>query len=186
MTTKLYFERRSIRLFGYDYSQAGLYFVTICVQDRMCLFGDIRVGEMVLNDVGMIVEKCWLDIPNHFPSVKLHEYIVMPNHIHGVLEITDNVGAKNFSPENETLFRSPSKTIGSVVRGFKIGVTKWYNEYCSRANNHSPLPVGKSIWQRNYYEHIIRNEEDYCNIAGYIANNPYSWSSDNYYINYSL
>jgi len=105
--------RRSIRLKGYDYSQAGLYFITICVQNKACLFGKIIVGannhlppnnhlphlpdnhlpKMILNDAGIIANECWLDIPKHFPNSVLHEYIVMPNHVHGIIELT-NVGSK--------------------------------------------------------------------------------------------
>ena len=131
--------RRSIRLKGYDYSQAGMYFVTICVQNHSCLFGKIVGGDMVLNDIGKIVEKCWLEIVQHYPNAILHEYIVMPNHVHGIIELTndgnDTVGAKNFSP-----LRGTSRTIGAIVRGFKIGVTK---------------QLGYSVWQRNYWENII-------------------------------
>src|SRR5690606_30881644 len=97
--------RRSIRLKGYDYSQAGLYFITICCQNRAHLFGKIVDGEMICNDMGNIANQCWLDIPNHFPNMVLHEYVVMPNHIHGIVEIigTDNVGAKNVSPDNNVM-----------------------------------------------------------------------------------
>lgn len=140
--------RRSIRLKGYDYSQAGLYFITICVQNRACLFGEIINGEMILNDAGKIANQCWLEIPNHFPDTILHEHIIMPNHIHGIIE---SVGANNYSPDNADTspenadtspeitannngaknfspLSSPSKNIGSVVRGFKIGVTKWMRQ----------------------------------------------------------
>src|SRR5690606_14547277 len=97
--------RRSIRLQGYDYSQEGLYFITICCQDRACLFGEIVDGEMICNDAGNIANQCWLDIPNHFPNMVLHEYVVMPNHIHGIVEIigTDNVGANDYSPYNNVM-----------------------------------------------------------------------------------
>ena len=166
---------RTIRLCGYDYAQEGLYFVTVCCRDRACLFGEIVDGEMILNPAGRMVEKCWLDIPKHFPHAVLHDYIIMPNHVHGIIELTDvvagatNVRAKNFSPLQ---FRSPSKTIGSIVRGFKIGVTKWMRQ------NTDTFPV----WQRNYYEHIIRNAKSYENIAEYIITNPAHWQDDNLYI----
>ncbi len=200
--------RRSIRLKGYDYSQAGLYFVTICCQDRECLFGKI-VGaenflpEMVLNDAGKIANECWLKIPEHFPNAVLHEYIIMPNHVHGIIELTETVGANQHSPETNTPetnnnavmanqyspetngakpetngaknvspLRSPSKTIGSIVRGYKIGVTKWF-----RTNADI-----KNVWQRNYYEHIIRDEQSYQRIAEYIVNNPEKWQADKFYM----
>ena len=177
--------RRSIRLKGYDYSQAGLYFVTICVQDRQCLFGKITDSEMVLNDFGKIASQCWIEIPQHFPHAVLHEYIIMPNHVHGIIELETHVGAKNFSPEqipqitpeNGAKDFSPlpitnnkpfgtSRTIGSIVRGFKIGVTK---------------QLGYSVWQRNYYEIIIRNEQSYQRIVNYIINNPVNWGKDDFF-----
>jgi len=165
--------RRSIRLKGYDYSQAGLYFITIVTKNRIDLFGEIKNGKMILNDAGKIAKKYWLEIPDHFPNTKLHSFIIMPNHIHGIIEIT--VGAKNFSPQPspQPSFRSPSKTIGSVVRGVKIGITKWFQRQFS-----NQYPVGKSIWQRNYWEHIIRNENEYNRIAQYIINNPVKWEND--------
>lgn len=89
--------RRSIRLPGYDYSRAGAYFVTICAQDRACLFGDIADGVMRLNDAGRVVERCWHEIPIHFPHVELDEFVIMPNHVHGIIVIVENhVGAKNW------------------------------------------------------------------------------------------
>jgi len=174
--------RRSIRLQGYDYSGEGLYFVTICVQDMKCLFGKVVDGEVILNDAGKIAKQCWLDIPTHFPHVTIHEFIIMPNHIHGILEITQSVGVNNHSPDKDDIpsFKSPSKTIGSVIRGFKIGITKWFRNN-QRTNNYSSLKPTKSIWQRNYYEHIIRNNTSYMNIAKYIQSNPENWVTDDYY-----
>jgi len=167
--------RRSIRLQGFDYSQAGAYFVTICTQERACLFGEVLDGDMRLNDAGGVVEQCWLAIPIHFPDVVLDAVVVMPNHVHGIVITIDRaVGAKKFSPlrgenaEVRTPNRSPSKTIGSIVRGFKIGVTKWFRE--SRGK--------EKVWQRNYYEHIIRNEEALSRIRQYIENNPMQWAYD--------
>jgi REP element-mobilizing transposase RayT len=192
--------RRSIRLKGYDYSQAGLYFITICCQNRICRFGKIENGKMILNEYGQIAQQCWLEIPEHFPDAILHEFVIMPNHIHGIIEITgnvgaknilppqttnvQNVGAKNLSPEynnyannvgakNFSPLQTPqrpngtSRTIGSIVRGFKIGVTKQFDE---------------TIWQRNFYEHIIRNEQSYQNISDYIIHNPENWTEDKFYI----
>lgn len=198
--------RRSIRLQGYDYSQEGLYFITLCCHDRAHLFGEIVDGKMILNDAGLQAQKCWQDIPNHFPNAVLHEYIIMPNHIHGIIEFvganqyspnngspnqtfSDNGndvenndkaknlelvnGTKNFSPLPNETWRSPSKTIGSVIRGFKIGVTKWMRNNTTVVN----------VWQRNYYDHIIRNEQDYERISKYIKNNPMLWKEDRFYDN---
>lgn len=186
--------RRSIRFKGYDYTQAGLYFITICCQNRACLFGEIENGKMMLNDAGAIANDCWLNIQNHFPNAILHEYVIMPNHVHGIIEL---VGANNHSPvsklhspktelhspknkknnnsvigdnraKNVSPLRSPSKTVGSVVRGFKIGVTKWM-----RQNTDTFY-----IWQRNYWEHIIRDDKSHENISQYIINNPTKWNND--------
>ena len=171
--------RRSIRLRGYDYSQAGAYFITICTQNRRCLFGTIEEDGMVLNDAGRTAADCWLQIPDHFPNIKLDEWMVMPNHIHGILVIVYSsanavpVEANNYSP-----LRAPqpppqrptgtSRTIGSMVRGFKIGVTKWYRQRSDTSQ----------IWQRNYWEHIIRNEPELNRIRRYIVDNPMQWEQD--------
>ena len=197
--------RRSIRLDGYDYSQPCIYFITLCTYNRECLFGEILNGEMRLNEFGKIANQCWLEIPNHFPQTQLDEYIIMPDHIHGIIVLNDfvgvqnvgakivgakivgtkNVGAKNFSPlpmptpeptplpmptreQNITPFRSPSKTIGSIIRGFKIGVTKWFRQ-------NTDIYV---VWQRNFYEHIIRNEVELNRIRQYIIDNPKKWKTD--------
>ena len=187
--------RRSIRFKGYDYTQAGLYFITICCQNRACLFGEIENGKMMLNDAGAIANDCWLNIPNHFPNAILHEYVIMPNHVHGIIELVGannhspvselhspkTVGANNHSPKTKNVsvigdnraknvspLRSPSKTVGSVVRGFKIGVTKWMRQNTDIFH----------IWQRNYWEHIIRDDISYENISQYIINNPTKWNND--------
>ena len=158
--------RRSIRLKHYDYSQEGAYFVTVCTNDKEWLFGDVINGEMQLNDMGNVTLQCWKEIPKHFPNAVLDEFIVMPNHIHGIV-IFNAVGAKNISP----LQHGTSMTIGSVIRGFKIGVTKW-----ARANGASHDP-----WQRNYYEHIIRNQPELNKIREYIINNLLNWETDENY-----
>jgi len=169
--------RRSIRLKGYDYSQEGLYFVTICCQNKECLFGKIVDNEMRLNNSGKIANDCWQQISKHFPNVILHEYVIMPNHFHGIIQL---VGANNHSPENDnndtgakdfSPLHSPSKTIGSIVRGFKIGVTKWMRQNTDVYH----------VWQRNYYEHIIRNERSLKNIVKYIVDNSKMWKNDKFY-----
>jgi REP element-mobilizing transposase RayT len=171
--------RRSIRLKNYDYSQAGFYFVTIVTQNRECLFGDIVDGEMVLNDAGNVVKKCWDEIPSHYPHIKLYEFVIMPNHIHGIVG-AENIPPvqKNIPPVQNGIARAENippiqknPPLGNVIKGFKIGVTKWFQA----EKNH---PIGKSIWQRNYWEHIIRNENEYQRIAQYIINNPQKWSLD--------
>ena len=134
-------QRRSIRLKGYDYSQAGAYFVTICTKDRECIFGKIVDEEMRLTQGGRIADECWRNIRAHYLHVVLDEYVIMPNHVHGVIFIgNDDVGVQNFEPlpgngQRENKFQQIiPKSIGSIVRGFKIGVTKWVSaKYrCSR------------------------------------------------------
>ncbi|MFA5701239.1 MAG: transposase [Desulfuromonas sp.] len=120
---------------------------------------------MRLNDAGRMVHQCWDDIPYHFPYVTLDQFIVMPNHIHGIIIITHPVGAKNFSPMPKC---GTSRTIGSIIRGFKIGVTKWAKGYTDM----------DKVWQRNYYEHIIRNDDDLRMIREYIQHNPQHWADD--------
>ena len=111
----------------------------------------------------------WEEIPLHFPHVKPGDYVIMPNHIHGILAIEDNiVGAKNFSPSKAGSPRGTSKTIGSVIRGFKIGVTKWIRQH-TRIDH---------VWQRNYYEHVIRDEDELNLVREYIQNNPKRWDLD--------
>ena len=165
--------RRSIRLPGYDYTQPGAYFITIVTHEQAHWFGRVVDGKMKLNAFGRAAEQCWRAIPDHFPHVRLDEFVMMPNHVHGILWIVETtVGAKNFSPLPAKNFsplpRGTSKTIGSIVRGFKIGVTK-----IMRENG-----VDGPIWQRNYYEHIIRDEDALSRIAEYITTNPQRWTLD--------
>ena len=171
--------RRSIRLKGYDYSRAGAYFITICTQDRACYFGHVAAGEMRLADAGHVAEQCWLAIPDHFPHVELDAFVIMPNHVHGIVVVSNTatsdaaVGANNHSPNHSPNhlplpFRSPSRTIGSIVRGFKIGVTKWFRQNTEIVD----------VWQRNYFEHIVRDENSLNRLRQYIFNNPANWDVD--------
>ena len=183
MQTQLLKKRKSIRLSDYDYSKNGLYFITICTKNRECIFGEIKNHEMIISEIGQIVNNCWNDIPQHFSQASLHEFVIMPDHIHGIIEI-NLVGANHYSPltnhyspstnhyspfnnskraNNDLPQRGTSQTIGSIVRGFKIGVTK---------------QIGFSPWQRNYYEHIIRSELEYLKIANYIIENPLKWNDN--------
>ena len=159
--------RRSIRLPCFDYTQAGAYFVTICACERDRLFGDIVNGEMRLNPAGEIIRGCWMEIPGHFPDVELDALVVMPNHVHGIICI---VGATHAPP----LHRSGPKphSIGAIVGSFKSAVAKRINAMRGA--------TGVSIWQRNYYEHVVRNEADMDKIRAYIAGNPAGWGEDEY------
>lgn len=165
-------KRKSIRLKGYDYSQTGAYFVTVCAHNHELLFGHIAEERMILNDAGKFANKCWLEIPEHFPHVTLDKFIVMPNHIHGIIIIDtmNDVGVQNVEPlrkQNKYQQIIP-KSIGSIIRGFKIGVTKWFRSNTNIYN----------VWQRNYYEHIIRNEDGLNRIREYIINNTIQWQFD--------
>ena len=197
--------RRSIRLKGYDYSQAGLYFITICCYNRKCLFGDVINGEMVLNEYGTIACNEWLNTPNIRKNVELDVFVIMPNHIHGIIilngrgelhsplnmitgntisgnaithnaitgnAITGNAITGNKRGECNSPPRGPSNNIGAIVRGYKSSVTKQFNL----------LNIGCTVWQRNYHEHIIRNEKSYQTIAEYIVNNPSKWNNDKFHI----
>lgn len=163
--------RRTLRLPEFDYSQPGAYFVTIVTQDRILLFGEILNGEMILNEVGKSVAELWLSIPEHFSNVELGEYVVMPNHIHGIISI-NNVGATHASPLPKSNGPTPG-SIGAIVGSFKSAATKMIHKF--------PNIHRKRLWQRNYYEHVIRNERDYQAIYDYILANPVNWEKDNDY-----
>jgi REP element-mobilizing transposase RayT len=169
------YHRRSIRLNGHDYSQPGAYFITMCTKNRACFFCEIIDGKNVMNDVGKMARQCWMDIPIHFPHAQLDEFVIMPNHIHGIIILHDSgiVGANNYSPLrvnplDDRNCNGTSKTIGSIVRGFKIGVTKWIR---TNIGTHE-------LWQRNYWEHVIRDDNELFRIRQYIQKNPANWKHD--------
>ncbi len=176
--------RRSIRLAGYDYTQAGVYFVTIVTQGRECLFGQVVNGEMVLNQYGKIADECWRAIPEHFPNADLGTHVVMPNHGHGIILIREDasrndvgdVGAQQCcAPTPICEHANPHKinvkpgSLGAIVRSFKSAVSYRINKEYNVTG----------IWQRNYYERIIHNEREMNAIWNYVENNPFSWADDN-------
>lgn len=199
--------RHSIRLKGYDYSSEGLYFLTLCCQDRVCLFGEIKNGEMILNDAGKMIENEWIKLPARFKNIKLHEYVIMPNHFHSIIEIVGAslVGAPGrneqgiASPERATTRVAPTrvaptgiaptgiapteeitstptnKTVGDIMDAFKSITTV---EYIRGVKTYNWLAFNKRLWQRNYWEHIIRNQEAHEKISGYILNNSAKWEDD--------
>ncbi len=165
--------RKSIRLHGYDYTQAGAYFVTIVTYQRDCLFGAIKNEEMLLNDLGKIADECWRAIPDHFPFVELGAYIIMPNHAHGVIMINDGTGRgaallRPYDDNNSHKINVKPGSLGAIVRSYKSAVSYRINK------EHNAM----GIWQRNYYEHIIRNEREMDNIWRYIESNPAQWDKD--------
>jgi REP element-mobilizing transposase RayT len=186
--------RRSIRLQGYDYSQTGLYFVTICVQNRKYMFGHVSEGKMVLNDAGRMIEKWCAELSNKFPDIELDEYVIMPNHFHAIIINTgtgrpdgdEHVRAhlcvrpdNNTRPDNNNILgEHVGSPLHAVVQWFKTMTT---NEYIRGVKTLNWRPFDKKLWQRNYYEHIIRNADDYARIAGYIVSNPVKWANDTFY-----
>ena len=198
--------RRSIRLKGYDYSKAGLYFITIVVKDRLHLLGEIENDKMNLNEAGKMIDNEWLKIPQRFTNTKLHEYQVMPNHFHAILEITPIAVGSTLVVDPETVNRkgqprgltqrspeplpqrSPkplaqsvpeikNKTLGDMVGAFESITTV---EYIRGVKSKKWQPFNSKLWQRNYWEHIIRNEEEYQRISNYIRNNPSNWTEDKF------
>ena len=181
--------RKSIRLQGYDYSQAGAYYVTIVTYQRDCLFGEIVDGEMYINAYGEIVQKWWDEILIHFPNVELGAFVIMPNHVHGIIFITterrgevlsprdnpnDNNLDENVDGTNQQGGETPplrKRTLGQIVAYFKYQSTKEMN----RIETENAIT---KFWQRNYYEHIIRDEKDLQNKTDYIEANPSLWDED--------
>ena len=162
--------RKPTRWNHYAYSQDGMYFVTICTKDREELFGQIKDGKMVLNELGKIAKKCLLEIPNHFQDVFLDEYVIMPNHIHCIIEIIDNpVGNAHVRSAN-----NPDRSkmlLPKIIQGFKAAVTK----ICNRTERACAFPT---IWQKSFYDHIIRDEKSLNKIREYIEINPAMWDRD--------
>lgn len=169
--------RHSIRVPGYNYASAGGYFVTIVSQGRACLFGEIRDGEMILNDAGRMVQKIWETIPERFVGIELGAYIIMPNHFHPILIINEPVGATLVVAQNRAgTSPAPTKsTLGDVIGAFKSITT---HKYIQGVKESGWPPFDKKLWQRNYYEHIIRNDDDYQRIQRYIESNPSVWAGD--------
>ncbi len=166
-----YKDKKQFRYQGYDYSQDGYYFVTICTKNRKFYFGLVVNEKNNLSDIGKIVEQYRQKIPEHFPFVKLDEFIVMPNHIHGIIIIKNNmtIGTQNlaFLQEYQNKFGPQSKNLSSIIRGFKIGVTKSVRDNNLEFN-----------WQSRFHDRIIRNDDELNNIRQYIIDNPIKWELD--------
>ena len=173
--------RKAIRLKDYDYSQEGLYFITICSHNKECIFGeivgagssrptdnllmDINEPKIILNKNGIIIKNEYINLRNKYRNIKCHEYVIMPNHFHCIIEIIkDQMGGK-------------TPPLPEIIGYFKFQTTKKYNEIL-KIKNEKFL----SLWQRNYFENIIRNEKRYLQIVEYIENNPLKWVEDRYYI----
>lgn len=178
------FNRQSLRFKGYDYSLPGAYFVTTISKRRVCLFGEVRKGNIVLSDIGRVVEKCWHNISKNFPYVRLDEFVLMPNHLHGILFLFEakgkgeafsaiNTDLDDINFENASPLRphgTQSRSLGSVIQNFKSVSTRMVNRRYFKAGN--------KIWQRNYFERIIRNDRELYAIRQYIRDNPLNWRRD--------
>ena len=177
--------RRSIRLKGYDYSLAGAYFVTISTQGRECVFGDVVAGVMRLNEAGRMVSTVWDTLLARFPGVDLDAFVVMPNHIHGIIVFATRVsvgaplvGAQDVTPNRTIDNRATTRvapTLGDVVGAFKSRATV---EYTRGVKTKGWPAFRRRLWQRNFYEHIIRNEASLNHIRQYILDNPARWAFD--------
>ena len=178
----------SLRLPDYDYSQSGGYYVTVCTHQKARLFGDVVDGVVQLSDVGKIVEDVWLGLPDHYYHLRLGDYVVMPNHIHAIMILIDDeialtpVGADlSSAPTNPNHTndsgedRQPRKrhTISEIMRAFKSYSTLDVKRHLDLDNI--------KLWQRGFYDHIIRNVDDHRRIQQYIHDNPLKWESDDYY-----
>ena len=165
--------RRATRLRRYDYGQTGGYFITICVQDQQCLFGNIEDGKMQLNELGRIVVECWNRIPQHFSSAELDVCVIMPNHMHGVILLGTGGAKRQRPPDRSQPNRRgevSSPTLGRIVAYFKYQSTKYINQHRDRP--------GMRIWQRNYYDHVLRDDTDLQRVRQYVTENPMRWELD--------
>jgi len=182
--------RRALRLQGYDYAQAGAYFITICTQGRACLFGEVVDGAMCWNAAGQLAATMWTDMSVHFPGIDLDAFVVMPNHMHGIIVLPDRavvgaplVGAPNAmaavgaplvgAPERAATRAAP--TVGDVVGAFKSLFTV---EYIRGVKENRWPGFDRRVWPRNYYEHILRDETELARVHRYIDENPLGWAFD--------
>jgi putative transposase len=170
----LHERKNTNRLKGYDYSQAGAYYITTVVKDRECVLGIVERGVMIPSPLGIIVQEAWNDLTNHYPNVRLDAFCIMPNHVHGIIVINFDLivveaGLKPASTTNTQ--QRKNHGLSEIVRGFKTFSSRRINEYCHT--------VGQAFWQRIYYDRIIRDEKEKGVIAEYIRNNPCHWEQEN-------
>ncbi len=174
--------RRSIRIKGYNYASSGAYFITICTNKHEQLFGEIVNGKMELNECGKIVQSEWIKTGILRSNIEIDAFIIMPNHIHGIIFIHDDSGVMHhghghrdptYRAQTEQFGKPTSNTIPTIIRGYKSAVT-------SRINKINNTPRVK-VWQRNYWEHIIRNDQSMNHLQEYIQNNPIKWHTDCFY-----
>ena len=167
------YRTETTRLKGWDYASTGHYFVTICEKNRRCVFGSIVDKTVALTPLGTVVMECWKEIPKHFPFVELDTFCIMPNHIHGIIVIktdgsveTQNLASLHVHGTSNS-FGPQSNNLASIVRGFKIGVTKYAHENDTLFQ-----------WQPRFFDRIIRDEQELHAVRNYIRNNPLEWALD--------
>lgn len=173
------YRAKSNRLSNWNYSSAGYYFVTICTQNRICYFGDATSLKQPkslihLSSIGEIANKYWEQIPKHFDNIGIDQFIIMPNHVHGIIIINDTTVEAHHGvplPETNKFGGSIPNSLSTIIKQYKSSVTRWCNQ-----NDLS------FTWQSNYHEHIIRNEEELYRIREYIINNPANWDEDENFI----
>ncbi len=158
--------RRSIRLQKYDYSNQGAYFVTICTWNRESILGGVLNSVIQLSSSGDIVMRCWQDLPNHYSNIVLDEVVIMPNHLHGIVWVNGNIDRAGFKPAPT----GKKHGLPEIIRALKT--------FSSRQINKSRNTSGTPVWQRNYFDRVIRNETELFKIREYIRNNPLQWELD--------
>ena len=172
--------RKKLRLENFDYTSPGAYFFTICTQYRKPIFGKVDGGQVYLSWKGVIVYQMWTGLPDHFPNVKLDEFVVMPNHLHGILWLLERekpIIKMHPSPKNQSGHYPPSHlqpgSLSVIIRSFKSAVTRKINQM-----GHTS---GQTLWQRSFYHHILRDDDDLSQHREYIIENPLRWTLDQYY-----
>jgi REP element-mobilizing transposase RayT len=188
--------RNTIRLQGYNYAQHGAYFITICTHNKEPVFGEIKSGIMIPSHLGEIAYNQWLQLPQRFTNINLGAFVIMPNHIHGIIIIEEMDPSRRgeagdnkhsikpkitLSPASPTLPNEDSLPHGTIP-GSISAIIQNYKSSTSRKINMLLRTKNKTTWQRNYYEHIIRDDNDYDRIVEYIENNPSCWSDDRYFV----
>ena len=180
-------QRSSIRLQGYDYTRQGAYFVTICTRNRACLLGDIVEGRMHLSEAGRLAQVAWEDLPHHYPHVQIDVWVIMPNHMHGIVILT-----KAQATDDDMRVGADPKTDVGAISKINVGaglkpaptchglseIVRAFKTFSARRINALHNTVGTPFWQRNYYEHIIRNQSALDRIRQYIVDNPARWRED--------
>jgi putative transposase len=170
--------RRSIRLRGYDYTRPGAYAITISSLRGDHSFGQVLDGEMRLNVYGEIVRDCWKEIPAHFPHATLDTFVVMPNHLHGIILIEERVHDGGGFPRRGTACRAPTEQFGKPVPGSLPTMVRSFKSAVTRRINQQRGTVGGRVWQQGYYEHVIRDQQELDKFRRYILENPLKWDLD--------